>query len=1432
MRKTAWSLLLLLNCILTPFIQAQNKSDYFPIYFQVDKEYPIWVQKMYSDDPNVLEVDQVFNNLSLQERELSAVHVNNYHHWRKVITPYLNKNGLIRQLSVQAESQKIQRDKQKRNNAVQSRSGINWECIGPIETYRGGTSDTYSYQASIYSLDQSKSNSSILYAGTESGGVFKSFNKGASWILVSNQDEFVKGISAVQIHPTNQSTVLIAANQRIYSTINGGNNWTEILFTSGIPNEIKFNPDNPDEIYVSCTSGFYRSSDGGTSWNTIWTDATYDIDFQPNNSDSIFTLRGNATTLTPELFRSIDGGANWLIQTSGWYVPEDINSATLAGGKIAISPAAPNKIYAGLVGNSKVDDFGWIGVYRSDDGGDNWTLPAGQIGGPYSAANTMPWAIASDSNSVYEGFHSFDLEVSDVDSNKIWVGTVRLSESSDGGASFVSIGGENSTRLNHMHRNIHDLEVNGTDIWVASDGGINYSFNELGFQVSTKRGISAAEMIGFDSGWNEDILVGGKMHNGNSVFKDGIAIGEFIHIGGIEEATGYINPLSNELYLGEEANTLMQSLPSAIGESSIHLGSIEHRPNESLELFSSSEIEFDPRYANHMYLGKDNDIWFSRNGGNDFDLLTSFNVGHKVLSIKVSRHNSNYIYCAVRSGSTQFDDIHLYKTTNGGSTWTSLADPATDLKGISFTLNPSNANEIWISSHLGDNNEKVYQSTDGGISWTNRTTGSLDNEKIYDILFQGGTNAKVYVACETGVQAWDHSTSEWLNFSNSLPLYPLPFKFKPFYKENALRLATSGRGIWSVDFDVPSLPIAQPMTMTDSLFCERDTVNFDCHSILDHSGSSWQWSFSPSPIFISDINARNPKVVFGNSGNYDVTLTVSDGNGNSSTRTQSDMIKIVSICDVDTIPGSAMILTGANDGYMNIGTPNISVNNFTISTWIKPESTQQADAGLVFSRPGGQPSGLFITDSREIRFAWDGGHFGWSSGQIATADEWSHVALVINSTEAILYLNGIGVSRSSVYNIVNFETEMNVGRDPGFSDRCFAGEIDEVAIFDRALSQDEIRAMRHLVCNPAVDTNLKAYYQFNEPNGFVLDKAGFNHGTLVGSSNRGISPIPIGAGTYEKINVIDGGVKDFSSTNVKMIFPSTGIYPDGDIYVFKLNTNPDVLPHSAIAHEGSYWIFNNYGSNQTFTALDSIEFSGMTGINVPQINEYEVFKRSSNSIEDTWGNALGIADVGTSSSIRFGAAINLTSFSQFGIAQSAILPLDFIGIHLSAQSNHKVKIDWWTENEDAVYIQEIERSSDGRTFTKIKEIFPKGNENLNSYTTIDDYPFPGKNYYRIKVINLDGTYHYSEIKTIELDKARKSFEVYPNPINSNDRIINIQTLHRGIYRFEIWTLQGQRIKTTEVEGPAKLNLDYLPGGHYTWRVISEKKMYAGRLIVN
>ena len=65
---------------------------------------------------------------------------------------------------------------------------------------------------------------------------------------------------------------------------------------------------------------------------------------------------------------------------------------------------------------------------------------------------------------------------------------------------------------------------------------------------------------------------------------------------------------------------------------------------------------------------------------------------------------------------------------------------------------------------------------------------------------------------------------------------------------------------------------------------------------IKHDGATWQWSITPEPLSISSTSERNPIVVFGTEGNYDVSLTVTDALGNSDTKTIVNMVTVIDDC--------------------------------------------------------------------------------------------------------------------------------------------------------------------------------------------------------------------------------------------------------------------------------------------------------------------------------------------------------------------------------------------------------------------------------------------------------------------------------------------------------------------------------------------------------
>ncbi len=1175
----------ILLALFTFMLFGQNSQVFFKFVPNTNSEMPDWARLMYSDDVNVWEVDQLFAEYYKVNEFEKSIHTQNYKFWRKAVNEYCQDDGQIRVPSIKDQRERTERIKERKQATAQRSSTDIWSSIGPFKTYRNNTTELFSQHANVYSIDVSSTDQDHILIGTESGGVFNTFDKGLNWSLITADEDLAGGITAVQIDPDDEDRYLVYANQSIYESINQGATWT-ILYTVGDRvDEISFDPDDSDNIYLSAQNGLHRSDDGGSTWTHMFNDAIWDVDFHPTDTDVVYLLKSNPSLIRSELFKSIDNGVTFSIEDTGWYVPEVASEANDAGGKIAVSADDPDRVYAALIGNSKTGDNGWIGLYRSNDSGDTWSLPSGQIGGPYQDMNVMPWSVASYGSGYHQGFYNFDFEASQDDADLMWLGTIRLAESSDGGTTYTSIGAANSTRLDYIHADIQALEIENGDIWVVSDGGLNLSTDNLNTHEARHNGIIASNFWGFGTGWNEDVYVGGKYHNGNTTFRGNYGEGNTHNVGGVEEATGYVNPLlNNNAYFNQywSGHSVRKILSDELGGNTVNGTPVNMIPNESYVQSSSSGLYFDPYYADKMYAGESNTIQTSEDGGSTWETLYTFPVEGNVYEIEIARSDPGVLYCVFHPGG-YWDWSEIYKSIDGGQSFTKLSDIPANRWRLEFSIDPYNPETIWVTAVNGGNGEKVFSSTDSGITWVNETTAILDDQSTNDILYQPGSGGVAYLVTTNGFYYYDPATSDWVDYSSGLPFQVKALTIKPFYAQNTIRIATYGRGVWEAEIPVDYTESAAIITSTDTIRCSRDTVYLDSYSILDQTDASWSWTIDPAPSYISDATSRNPKVVLGTNGSYTATLEVTAG-GNTISHTETDYITVDSQCDPDTIPGLA-VQTMSDGDWVQLPTMDVNATNtFTMSAWVKPNGIQPAYAGIVMGDD--ESTGLnFREDNNTLGYHWPGGAWWYDSNLTVPSNEWSHVAMVVDANGVTLYLNGTGVTHSTTPSAVDINT-MKIGSYKGWGGRNFSGEIDEVAIWNRALTQDEIRSHRHLTKEdlPDDDPDFLAYYQFNSGGTEILDRIGIRHGNIAGNATTITSTVAVGGGDSEKANLSAAGNYTFVDGNISIELGDQGSMPNGDVWVSLLNVDPYNSPDN-IEGVGSYFIINNYGDTSFTTDI-------------------------------------------------------------------------------------------------------------------------------------------------------------------------------------------------------------------------------------------------------
>ncbi len=851
---------LLLLVLLNSSLYLSAQYDLKPSTKEIET-LPEWAQLMYSEYPNVWEVDRLYENHYREHLFVKSYHTQYYKRWRRSIADQINDQGFVGQQLVFKKP---------------SSSGIkssNWSVLGPLHVESQGNQQG-SKQSNIYSLDRCESSPNVLYCGTEPGEVYKSTDGGNSWATISMTMNFGGGVTAVECHPTDQNTIFAGGDLGIFRSQDGGLTWTNTLSQTSLDvNEILVFPNDPSIVFAATGKGLYRSTNGGTSWTNLFTNKSYDIKAKTDGSGTLFLVRNNPTLIKAEFYISTDNGATWAIQSSGWYNSTDPNRLD-GGARIAVSPSDPSRVYAYLIGQSKADDFGYIGVYRSNDGGFSWMLPNGPDGGPYTDTH-LNLAYGNPGWTYHQGFYNCAIMADPANADRILIGGLNLYRSDDGGNTFSSVAGYVGGPLS-MHVDMQDFRSFNNEAWITTDGGIYRSSDFFTTNPTFKMdGVHASDYWGFGSGWNEDVLVGGLYHNGNLAYHENYGNGNFRQLGGGEAPTGYVNTgINRKTYFSDIGGKI---LPLIISDPVSNF-SIGLSPNESYWSAESSEMEFHPNCYNIAFLGKDHKIWKTIDGGGSFNEVYTFGTSaqDKVKYIEISSSNPDVIYVTQQPASGSIGK--LWKTTNGGVTWDELSLPAGNSRKILLSINPENENELYMAYASGANGQKVYVTNDGGSSWTNITSSIMNSESIHSLLYIAGTNGALYAGTGNTMYYRDQ-TGSWSIDDLGLPEYINTNILKPFYRDGKVRMASYGKGLWESDLnEVPDHPIARINVdkFSQTVICEADSFYFEDHSFLNHTDASWSWSFPTGAP--SNSTTRNPVVYFP-AGTHQAILTITDGNG-------------------------------------------------------------------------------------------------------------------------------------------------------------------------------------------------------------------------------------------------------------------------------------------------------------------------------------------------------------------------------------------------------------------------------------------------------------------------------------------------------------------------------------------------------------------------
>lgn len=887
---------------------GQTSGFYDPyIKEPLPKNSPEWFQQIEKNPSkvNFFEMEKLFNHWLATDHNAKIKtidkkpSVNFYRRWAKVYRPFVSENGTIQLPSTAEYLADIDKRNALPSHKKYARGGNVWRNIGPNTTVdKAPGRPNKDSQVCVFRLDVAPSNHSTLYSGTETGMVFKTTNKGESWQACNGSHDFGGSIYAIKVHPSDPNTVYVGGGNILWKTTDGGETWNRLQDVNARVNSIRVNPNNPKNISVATVNGFYISEDAGNSFKQITTTECHDHELQPGNPSKIYLLsKSNSDKFTLKI--SENGGKSF---------NEEVNIIdNIVAGRLAVSeaPTGQNYVYALVnvsTGRAIQNENGKGGrphILQSTDAGKTWTDKTQRFASWRDSRNTFCPFV--DETHGGQGYFDMMIGVSNKNPEHIIYGLCSGYRSTQGGSGSSrenAIGGYCS--VSNMHPDMQDIVIAGDDTWISTDGGVKYSNNFFETKGEDRhKGIYASDYHGFGQGWNEDVMAGGRWHNGDVVHVAKYGEGKTLHLGGVEQATGYVF-LSNpyKTYFSDAGvHTVPENISGNV-KSDYNTLFFNKKPYETLK--ENGFIETDPRYALRVLINPNDDIdrdkiFASTDEGVNFNEI-AFTDGEFISNFSFARSNPDHIYV---------NGIYdIWYSTDNGKNWDFLENRPFDRDkdyfngnpGSFLAIHPKDEKIIWVAKP--NKGGKVAYTTDGGKTWTNALENTrLKNAKIRWIVLVGDDKNGVYLGADDEIKVYykDDSLNDWIDYSDGLPggKHARLTKLEPFYKEGKLRAATS-QGIWEIPlYNQNFEPTAQPIALNlgkPELSNPEMEVQLDSYSIINQNGAKWEWTFSPEPKWISDKNIRNPKVIFSYNGEYDITLKVTNNDGKSHSRTIKKMV--------------------------------------------------------------------------------------------------------------------------------------------------------------------------------------------------------------------------------------------------------------------------------------------------------------------------------------------------------------------------------------------------------------------------------------------------------------------------------------------------------------------------------------------------------------
>ncbi|MDN5865364.1 MAG: hypothetical protein L0I62_09175 [Gammaproteobacteria bacterium] len=694
-------------------------------------------------------------------------------------------------------------------------SGLSWRFVGP---YRGGRVDAVAGVAG-------KAN--IGYFGAVDGGVFKTTDAGVTWQPLF-QHQPVASIGSIAVAPsdpdilyvgTGESTIRsnVTYGDGIWRSADGGKSWQHVgLSDTRHIGRLIVDPNDPDTVLVAAMGhlwgpneqrGVFRTVDGGRHWTkTLYIDertGAVDLARDPAHPASVYAVTWNVHR-TPwyqyapvsgagsAIYHSADGGQSWRkLAMQG--LPND---AGRMGVVVADTHSGP-RLYAIVTGTEKG------GVYRSDDGGEHWTLMNDQ---------ERLWG---------RGWYFGRINVDPYNPEVVYVMNTSLYRSRDGGKHFTAIkGSPNGDDLQRLWIDPanpdHLITTADQGASVSLDGGAHWSpwFNQPTAQIYH---ISVDDRVPY---W-----IYGKQQDSGALAIPSRAIGGIITnhdwhpVGGGE--SGYIFAKQgdpNVLYgsgFGGRISRYNQATRLSVNISPVRGGSYIGRPTPDGSYFPWNTAFAPSPFDDETLFAAAQVVFKSTDAGKSWQTIspiltrkdpqadcqgeptrkTAARCGYSVIyALALSPVKRGVIWAGT-------DDGLVWRTTDGGKHWENVTpDGMADWSRVdAVAADPHDAASAYLAvdrHQMDDSKPYLYVTHDGGGHWRLAVDGIPAGDYVRVVRADPEREGLLYAGTEQGVFVSFDDGRRWQSLQLNLPTAAV---HDLRIHSGDLVAATHGRGIWILD---------------------------------------------------------------------------------------------------------------------------------------------------------------------------------------------------------------------------------------------------------------------------------------------------------------------------------------------------------------------------------------------------------------------------------------------------------------------------------------------------------------------------------------------------------------------------------------------------------------------------------------------------------